>query len=144
MVTSDQSVHCNHYSTLIQWMKLFETFCEFRDFIFRYRAANENAELEENKIRVTFDRDNQWKHIRVSLGIILRLFYQQGKEIIIFDGFYLFCEFREIDLAVVNPSQLYANDLTFSPAETIHELAKYRIKTSQHFNDKLRACRNSK
>ena len=36
-------------------MKLFETFREFRVFIFRYRATNENAELEENKIRVIFD-----------------------------------------------------------------------------------------
>ena len=33
-------------------MKLFETFREFRVFVFRYRATNENAELEENKIRV--------------------------------------------------------------------------------------------
>ena len=80
-------------------MKLFETFREFRDFIFRYRAANENAELEENKIRVTFDWDNQWKGMRVSLGIILRLFYQQRKEIMIFRGFHRFREFREIDLA---------------------------------------------
>ena len=80
-------------------MKLFETFLEFRVFVFRYRAANENAELEENKIRVTFDWDNQWKGMRVSLGIILRLFYQQRKEIMIFRGFHRFREFREIDLA---------------------------------------------
>ena len=36
-------------------MKLFETFHEFRVFVSRYRATKENAELEENKIRVIFD-----------------------------------------------------------------------------------------
>ena len=80
-------------------MKLFETFREFRVFVFRYRATNENAELEENKIRVIFEWENLWKGIRVSLGMILRLFYQQRKEIIIFRGFHRFPEFREIDLA---------------------------------------------
>ena len=80
-------------------MKLFETFREFRVFVFRYRATNENAELEENKIRVIFDWENLWKGIRVSLGMILRLFYQQRKEIIIFRGFRRFREFRGIDLA---------------------------------------------
>ena len=80
-------------------MKLFETFCEFRAFVFRYRAANENTELEENKIRVIFDWENLWKGIRISLGIILRLFYQQRKEIMILRGFR---EFRGIDLAVLN------------------------------------------
>ena len=80
-------------------MKLFETFREFRVFVFRYRATNENAELEKNKIRVIFDWENLWKGIRVSLGIILRLFYQWRKEIMIFRGFPQFREFRGIDLA---------------------------------------------
>ena len=80
-------------------MKLFETFREFRVFVFRYRATNENAELEENKIRVIFDWENLWKGIRVSLGIILRPFYQQKKEIIIFRGFSRFRVFRGIDQA---------------------------------------------
>ena len=80
-------------------MKLFESFREFRVFVFRYRATNKNAELEENKIRVIFDWENLWRGIRVSLGIILRLFYQQRKEIMIFRGFCRFREFRGIDLA---------------------------------------------
>ena len=80
-------------------MKLFKTFREFRVFDFRYRATNENAELEENKIRAIFDWENMWRGIRVSLGIILRLFYQQRKEIMIFRGIRWFREFRGIDLA---------------------------------------------
>ena len=79
-------------------MKLFETFCEFRAFVFRYRAANENTELEENKIRVIFDWENLWKGVRISLGIILRLFYQRRKEIAIFRWFCQFPEFRGMDL----------------------------------------------
>ena len=77
-------------------MELFETFREFRAFVFRYRVTDQNAELEGNKIRVILDWENLWKFIRVSLGMILRLFYQQRKEIIIFRGFR---EFRGIDLA---------------------------------------------
>ena len=77
-------------------MELFETFREFRVFVFRYRATDENVELEENKIPVIFHWENLWKGIRVSLGMILRLFYQERKEIIIFRGFR---EFRGIDLA---------------------------------------------
>ena len=88
-------------TTIQHWFskfyKLFETFREFRVFVFRYRATNENAELEENKIRVIFDWENLWKGIRVSLGIILRLFYQQRKEIMIFRGF------PGIDLARTKP-----------------------------------------
>ena len=56
-------------------MKLFETFREFCVFVFKYRATNENTEFEENKIRVIFDRENLWKGMRVSLGIILRLLF---------------------------------------------------------------------
>ena len=64
-----------------------------------HRATNENVELEENKIRATFDWKNLWKSIRISLGIIHRLFYQWKKEIMIFRGFCQFHEFRGIDLA---------------------------------------------
>ena len=78
-------------------MKLFETFREFRVFVFRYRATNENAELEGNKIRVIFDWENLWKG---KFRIILRLFYQWRKEITIFRGFRRFREFRGIDLAL--------------------------------------------
>ena len=81
-------------------MKLFETFCKFRVFVFRYTATNEIAELEENKIRVIFDWDNPWKGIWVSLGLVLTLFYQRRKEIMIFRGFRQFCEFREVDLTM--------------------------------------------
>ena len=77
-------------------MELFETFREFRVFVFKYRATDENVELEENKIRVIFHWESLWKGIRVSLGMILRLFYQERKETIIFRGFR---EFRGIDLA---------------------------------------------
>ena len=80
-------------------MKLFETFRKFHVFVFRYRATNENAELEENKIRVIFDWENLWKGIRVSLGIILRLFYQWRKEIMVLRRFRRFPKFRGIDLA---------------------------------------------
>ena len=80
-------------------MKLFETLHEFHVFAFRYRATNGNAELEKKKIRVIFDLEYLWKVIRASLGIILRPFYQQKKEIIIFRVFSRFREFRGIDLA---------------------------------------------
>ena len=79
--------------------KFYKTFRGFTFFAFRYRATNENAELEENKSQVIFDWENLWKGIRISSGIILRLFYQRRKEIMIFRGFRQFCEFREIDMA---------------------------------------------
>ena len=68
-------MHCKHYSSLVQSMKVSETFREFRVFVFTCRAITENAELAENKIRVIFDWENPWKGIRVSWEIILRLFY---------------------------------------------------------------------
>ena len=90
-------------TTIQHWFskfyKLFETFREFRVFVFRYRATNENAELEENRIRVIFDWENLWEGIRIGPGIILRLFYQRRKEIMIFRGFRQFRVFRGIDLA---------------------------------------------
>ena len=80
--------------------KLFETFPKFRLFVFRDRATNENAELEENRTRVIFHWENLWKGVRIGSGIILRLFYQRRKEIMIFRGFREFREFRGIDLAI--------------------------------------------
>ena len=80
-----------------KFLKLFGTFCKFHVFVFRYRATNENVELEENKIWVIFYWQNLWEGIRISLGIILRLFYQRRKEIMIFRGF---CKFCRINLAV--------------------------------------------
>ena len=35
--------------------KFYKTFRGFTFFAFRYRATNENAELEENKSQVIFD-----------------------------------------------------------------------------------------
>ena len=55
-----------------------------------------------NRRKIKFEfflTENLWKDNRVSLGIILRLFYQQRKEIMIFRGFCRFREFRGIDLA---------------------------------------------
>ena len=43
--------------------------------------------------------ENLWKGIRVSLGIILRLYYQRRKEIMIFRWFRGFREFLGINLA---------------------------------------------
>ena len=89
-------------TTIQHWFskfyRLFETFCKFRVFVFRYRVTNENEELKENKIWVIFHWENLWKGIRIGSGIILRLFYQWRKEIMIFCGFPLFREFRGIDL----------------------------------------------
>ena len=82
-------------------MKVFETFREFRVFVFTYWAITKNAELAENKIGVIFDWENPWKGIRVSWEIILRLFYLWRKIIIIFHGFHRFREFRGIDLAQI-------------------------------------------
>ena len=82
-----------------KFFKLFETFSEFHVFVFSYRAASENAELEENKIRVIFAWENLWKGIRISSGLILSIFYQRRKEMITFRGFHQFPEFRGIDLA---------------------------------------------
>ena len=82
-----------------KFFKLFENFCEFCVFIFRYRATNENMELEEDRIQVIFHWENLWEGIRIGSGIILRLFYQQRKEIMIFHGFCEVCKFRGIHLA---------------------------------------------
>ena len=83
-------------------MELFETFREFRVFVFRYRATNEKVKLEENKIRVIFDWENLRKGIRISSGIIVGLFFQRRQEIMIFGGFRQFREFCGINLAIVN------------------------------------------
>ena len=82
-----------------KFLKLFETFHEFRVFVFRYRATKENAKLEENSIRVIFHWENLWEGIRIGSGIILRLFYQRRKKIMTFRGFRQFRQFRGIDLA---------------------------------------------
>ena len=90
-------------TTILHWfskfLKLFETFREFHIFVFRYRATNENTELEENRIRVIFHWQKLWEGIRIGPGIILRLFYQWRKEIMIVCGFRQFLQFRGIDLA---------------------------------------------
>ena len=78
-------------------MKVFETFREFRVFVFTYWAITKNAELAENKIGVIFDWENPWKGIRVSWEIILRLFYLWRKAIINFRRFRQFHEFRGIN-----------------------------------------------
>ena len=44
-------------------MKVFETFREFRVFVFTYWAITENAELAENKIGVIFGIESPWKGI---------------------------------------------------------------------------------
>ena len=87
-----------------KFFKFFETSRKFRVFVFRYRATNKNAELEENKIRVIFHWENLWEGIRISSGIILRLFYQRRKEIMIFPGFRQYRQFRGIDLMSKTPN----------------------------------------
>ena len=55
MVSSDQTVHCNHYPSRPVSIHS-KTFREFHVFVFRYRARTENAELAENKIGVIWPR----------------------------------------------------------------------------------------
>ena len=82
-------------------MKVFETFHEFRVFVFTYKAITKNVELAENKIGVIFDWENPWKGLRGSWQIILKLFYLWRKVIIVFRRFRRFREFRGIDLALL-------------------------------------------
>ena len=54
------------------------------------------------KFELFLTEENLWKGIRVNLGIILMLYYQRRKEIMIFCGFSGFRKFRGIDLALVS------------------------------------------
>ena len=96
-------------TTIQHWFskfyKLFETFRKFCVIVFRYRATNENSKLEENRIRVILHWENLREGIRIGSGIIIRLFYQRRKEIMIFRGFREFREFRGIDLTVAHVSK---------------------------------------
>ena len=98
-------------------MKLFKTFRKFHVFVFKYRATNEITKLEENKILELFLTENLWKGIRVSLGMILRLFCQRRKQIMIFRGSRRFCEFCGIDLAIFYGYLCYCSN-RYCPYET--------------------------
>ena len=98
-------------------MKLFKTFWKFHVFVFKYRATNEITKLEENKILELFLTENLWKGIRVSLGMILRLFCQRRKQIMIFRGSRRFCEFCGIDLAIFYGYLCYCSN-PYCPYET--------------------------
>ena len=64
-----------------------------------------------------FLTENLWKGIRVSLGMILRLFCQRRKQIMIFRGSRRFCEFCGIDLAIFYGYLCYCSN-PYCPYET--------------------------
>ena len=110
-----------------KFLELFETFRKFRVFVFRYRATNENAELEENKLRVIFHWENLWEGIRISSGIILRLFYQRRKEIMIFPRFCQYHQFHGINLASKTPN--YTN----WKQRSLHSVLRWVYFTARSF-----------
>lgn len=61
-----------------------ETFDWLCIFICKHKAINANAELAENKLGGMFEWKSGAKHLRVSRGIIFRLFYWWRRPIIIF------------------------------------------------------------
>ena len=89
-------------TTIQHWYSKWNFLKPSRNFTFSFLSIEPQTK-SRNLRKIKFElflTENLWKGIRVSLGMILRLFCQRRKEIMIFRGSRRFFEFCGIDLAI--------------------------------------------
>ena len=130
-VTIDQSVRCNHYPRNSKW-NFFKLSANSAFLFSGIGPQTKGWNRREIKFELFLTGENLWKGIRVSLGTILRLYYQQRKEIMIFCGFRRFREFRGIDLAQM--FCIFSADLLLKILSAVNECAEqHSIQKFHHF-----------